>query len=32
LRTAYEKEYSWEKQCKALVEKMWTMVHGAGSF
>ena len=28
LRTCYEETYSWEKQCEALVEKMWNMVHG----
>ena len=28
LRESYGKKYSWEKQCSALVEKMWSMVHG----
>ena len=28
LRESYEKEFSWEKQCKALVEKLRDMVHG----
>ncbi len=28
LRMCYEEKYSWEKQCIALVEKMWNMVHG----
>ena len=28
LRSCYEEEYSWEKQCEALVKKMWSMVHG----
>ena len=28
LRESYGKKYSWEKQCAALVEKMWNMVHG----
>ena len=28
LRESYGKTYSWEKQCAALVEKMWDMVHG----
>ncbi|KAL9961854.1 hypothetical protein ACROYT_G030882 [Oculina patagonica] len=28
LREAYGKMYSWEKQCKTLVDKMWNMVHG----
>ena len=28
LRTCYEENYSWEKQCEALVEKMWRMVRG----
>ena len=28
LRESYEKKYSWDKQCEALVEKMWNMVHG----
>ena len=28
LRACYEECYSWEKQCKALVDYMWNMVHG----
>ena len=28
LRTSYEEKFSWEKQCAALVEKMWSLVHG----
>ena len=28
LKTSYRKMYSWKKQCKALVERMWKMVHG----
>ena len=28
VRASYEKKYSWEKQCDALVDKMWRMVHG----
>ncbi|KAL9962049.1 hypothetical protein ACROYT_G031114 [Oculina patagonica] len=28
LRMCYEENYSWEKQCEALVEKMWSLVHG----
>ena len=28
LRTSYEEKFSWEKQCEALVEKMWSLVHG----
>ena len=28
LRTSYEEKFSWKKQCGALVEKMWTLVHG----
>ena len=28
LRTSYEKKFSWKKQCEALVEKMWSLVHG----
>ncbi|XP_078384312.1 uncharacterized protein LOC144666796 isoform X3 [Oculina patagonica] len=27
LRMCYEEKYSWEKQCEALVEKMWSLVH-----
>ena len=26
LRTCYEERYSWENQCRAIVEKMWSMV------
>ena len=28
LRTSYEERFSWEEQCEALVEKMWSLVHG----
>ena len=28
LRACYEQHYSWEKQCSALVQKMWSLVHG----
>lgn len=28
LRTSYGGTFSWEKQCEALVEKMWRIVHG----
>ena len=28
LRTSYEEKFSWEKQCEALVKKMWNLVHG----
>ena len=28
LRTSCEEKFSWEKQCAALVEKMWSLVHG----
>ena len=28
LRTSYEEKFSWEKQCEALIEKMWSLVHG----
>ena len=28
LQTSYEEKFSWEKQCEALVEKMWSLVHG----
>ncbi|XP_078356094.1 uncharacterized protein LOC144640907 isoform X1 [Oculina patagonica] len=28
LMTCYEENYSWEKQCDALVQKMWSIVHG----
>ena len=28
LRSSYEQRYSWEDQCGALVEKMWSMVKG----
>ena len=30
LRTSYEEQFSWEKQCDLLVDKMWDKVHGAG--
>jgi len=28
LQTSYEEKFSWEKQCEALVKKMWSLVHG----
>ena len=28
LRVSYGEMYSWRKQCDALVERMWKMVHG----
>ena len=28
LRKCYEESYSWEKQCEALVQKMWSITHG----
>ena len=28
LKTSYGEMYSWKEQCKALVERMWKMVHG----
>ena len=28
LRTCYEENYSWEKQCESLVKMMWNLVHG----
>ena len=28
LQTSYQEKFSWKKQCGALVEKMWTLVHG----
>ena len=28
LKSSYGKMYSWKEQCKALVERMWKMVHG----
>ena len=30
LRTYYEEQFSWEKQCDILVDKMWDKVHRAG--
>ena len=30
LRTSYEGQFSWEKQCDLLVDKMRVKVHGAG--
>ena len=30
LRTSYEKQFSWEKQCDLLVDLMWNKVHGVG--
>ena len=31
LGESYKKHYSWEEQCRALVNKMWRMVDGKGS-
>ena len=31
LRESYKKHYSWEKQCRGLVNKMWRMLDGKGS-
>ena len=28
LKTSYEEQFSWEKQCDILVDKMWDIVHG----
>ena len=28
LRKSYEENFSWERQCKSLVDKMWKMVYG----
>ncbi|XP_068751736.1 uncharacterized protein [Montipora capricornis] len=28
LREAYGREYCWKRQCEALVDKLWSMVHG----
>ena len=28
LRTSYDEKFSWKKQCEALLEKMWSLVHG----
>ena len=28
LKTSYEKKFSWEKQCQALLEKMWSLIYG----
>ena len=30
LRTSYEEQFSWEKQCDLLVDRMWEEVHCAG--
>ena len=30
LRTSYEEQFSWKKQCDLLVDKMWDKVDGAG--
>ena len=32
LKTSYEEQFSWEKQCDILVDKMWDMVHGKNIF
>lgn len=31
LRSAYEKKYSWGKQCETLVKKMWGISYGAAA-
>ena len=31
LKTSYEEQFSWEKQCDILVDKMWDIVHGKNS-
>ncbi|XP_068739602.1 uncharacterized protein [Montipora capricornis] len=31
LREAYGQEYCWKKQCEALVDKLWRMVHESSS-
>ena len=28
LRRSYDKRFSWERQCQALVDRMWKMVYG----
>ena len=28
LQTSYEEEFNWKKQCKALLDRMWSLVHG----
>ena len=28
LQASYEDVFSWERQCEALVNKMWGIVHG----
>ena len=28
LKESYGEMYSWRKQCDALVERMWKMIHG----
>ena len=28
LKISYGEMYSWKEQCKALVERMWEMIHG----
>ena len=30
LRTSYEEQFSWEKQCDLLVDMMWNKVHDVG--
>lgn len=32
LRSSYEEQYSWQKQCIAFVEKIWDMVDGKKCF
>lgn len=32
LRSSYEEQYSWQKQCTAFVEKIWDMVDGKKCF
>ena len=31
LRRCYDERFSWERQCQALVDRMWTMVYGKKS-
>ena len=31
LRRSYEERFSWERQCKSLVDTMWKMVYGKKS-
>ncbi|XP_068761604.1 uncharacterized protein [Montipora capricornis] len=31
LKENYERHYCWKKQCKALIDKLWRIVHGTDS-